>query len=48
MGITAIAFLLVTFLLAATYGWIVFRTYRPREKNRLEEPKYTMLSDTEN
>jgi len=45
MDWASILYLGVTFGLFAVFALIVWRTYRSKDKGRMEEPKHRMLDD---
>lgn len=45
MDWASLVYLAITFGLFAVFALIVWRTYRRRNKQRLEEPKHRMLDE---
>ena len=45
MDWASLVYLGVTFALLVVFALIVWRTYRRRDKQRLEEPKHRMLDE---
>lgn len=46
-GWQAWAYLIFGTTLVVLFTWIIVHFYRPRRKDRVEEPKYRMLEDDE-
>lgn len=45
MNLASFIYLLVTFGLFVIFALLVWRTYRGKNRKRLEEPKHRMLDD---